>query len=41
MGKAGKRKDMVGDRSSEGVLCEKVACEKVYTTYLKENVWVL
>ena len=33
MGKAGKRKDMMGDRSSEGVLCEKVACEKVYTTY--------
>jgi len=28
MGKAGKRKEMVEDRSSEGVLCEKVVCEK-------------
>jgi hypothetical protein len=29
MGKAGKRKEMVEDRSGERVLCEKVACEKV------------
>ena len=28
MGKAGKRKEMVEDRSGEGVLCEKVVCEK-------------
>ena len=25
------RKEMVEDRSSERVLCEKVVCEKVYT----------
>ena len=35
MGKAGKRKEMVEDRSSE-VLCEKVVCEKVYPMYLKK-----
>ena len=29
MGKAGKRKEMVEDRSSERVLCEKVVCEQV------------
>ena len=31
MGKAGKRKEMVEDRSGERVLCEQVVCEKVYT----------
>ena len=36
MGKAGKRQEMVEDRSSERVLCE-----KVYTMYLKKYVWVL
>ena len=36
MGKAGKRKEMVEDRSSE-VLCEKVVCEKVYPMYLKKS----
>ena len=33
MGKAGKRQEMVEDRSSERVLCE-----KVYTMYLKKYV---
>ena len=36
MGKAGKRQEMVEDRSSARVLCE-----KVYTMYLKKYVWVL
>ena len=38
MGKAGKRQEMVEDRSSERVLCEKVVCEKVYTMHLKKYV---
>ena len=29
MGKAGERKEMVEDRSSERVLCEKVVCGQV------------
>ena len=33
MGKAGKRKEMVEDRSSERVLCE-----KVYVMYVKKYV---
>ena len=36
MGKAGKRKEMVEDRSSERVLCE-----KVYVMYVQKYVWVL
>jgi hypothetical protein len=40
MVKAGKRKEMVEDRSGERVLCEKVVCvcERVVTMYLRKYV---
>ena len=36
MGKAGKRKEIVEDRSIERVLCEKFVCEKAYAIHLKK-----